>query len=211
MSLTPKKCLLAFLGISILLIFFRFSTLIAFPDPHTLEQGEIRKFYPGETLSQQFIAKRDNLGTVQFLLKPPGIKKGDTVSVKLTDETCTESIREGVLEIPFLNSDNLYLFRFPRVEDSKGKTYCLLLSLQTEHKKKYLRFFTTDGQALSMRTVYRNNHWWQDISELNDRISQYKPWFLKDTFIGTIAILFVLSSLILIVALIDLKTEKELQ
>ena len=66
-----------------------------------------------------------------------------------------------------------------------------------------------NDQSLSMRTVYRNATLWQDLGELNDRISQYKPWFLKDFFIGTIATLFVILSTTLIALLISVKVEEK--
>ena len=211
------------LGISVILIFFRFSTLIAFPDAHTLDRDQIQKILPGQTFSQQFIADRDTLQTIQILMKGPGIKKGDTIIAKLADDTCVDTLRENVLEASFLNSDNLYLFTFPRIADSKEKKYCLLITFQEEnHSSKYLQFFTTrqdnatlllmntatneplNGQSLSLRAVYRNDSLWQDLAELNARISQYKPWFLKNIFIGTIAILFVTLSIALVAALIHL-------
>lgn len=225
---SSKNILFTLLGISVLLIFFRFSTLIAFPDMQTLDRDKVEKIYPGETFSQQFTAKRDNLETLQFLLRTPGLKKSDAITMKLADETCTDTLREGMLAPAFLNSDNLYRFAFPRIEDSKGKRYCLLLSFQDAgHSSKYLQFFTTaqnddvsllmdadtgmprNDQSLSLRTVYRNATLWQDLGELNDRISQYKPWFLKDFFIGTIATLFVVLSTALIALLISVKIEEK--
>lgn len=222
--ISSKNILLTLLGISVLLIFFRFSTLIAFPDAQTLDRDKVQKIYPGETFSQQFTAKRDNLETIQFLLRTPGLKKSDAITMRLADETCTDTLREGTLAPAFLNSDNLYQFAFPRIEDSKGKRYCILLTFEEKnHSSKYLQFFTTEqnddvsllmdadtgvprnDQSLSMRTVYRNATLWQDLGELNDRISQYKPWFLKDFFIGTIGILFVILSTALIALLINMK------
>ncbi len=218
-----KNVLLTILGISILLIFFRFSALIAFPDAITHDRGEVQKIFPGQTFSQKFIADRNNLETIQFLLRTPGIKKGDTVMVTLANPTCTDTLREGELTHPFLNTDDMYVFAFPRITDSKDKRYCILLSYQTSGASdKYLRFFTTasndttpplldtatneplSGEALSLRTVYRNDHWWEDLHELNQRISQYKPWFLKDVFISALAFLFITLSITLIAALIHL-------
>ena len=227
-KMNSKNILLALLGISVLLIFFRFSTLIAFPESRTLDKGEIQKIYPGQTFSQKFIANRDNLDELQILIRTPGPKDGDIMTAKLADETCANIQAEGNLEKPFLNTDNVYLFKFPRIADSKDKKYCLLLSYRSgSDSTKYLRFFTIpeedksmllmntatnsplNGEALSMRTVYRNATLWQDLNELNDRISQYKPWFLKDFFIGTIAILFVLLSIAMIVMLIHMKPEEK--
>lgn len=219
--LTAKNIPIAFLGISVLIIGIRFFTILSFPDTRTLDKGDIVKIFPGQTLSQKFTASRDNLKSIQFLLRTPGLKDGDTIIIKLADVTCTNTLREGELTRPFLNTDDMYVFAFPRITDSKGETYCLLLSYRTSStSNKYLRFFTThesnpslllmnsatneplNGESLSLRTVYRNNHWWEDLHELNQRISQYKPWFLKDFYIGTVTVLFVVLSVVLIATLI---------
>jgi hypothetical protein len=197
--------------------------LMSFPDARTLDKGTAIKIFSGQTFSQKFTASRDNLETIQILLRTPGIKSGDTVTMKLADTSCQTTLREGTLERPFLSTDDMYLFAFPRIEHSAGEAYCLLLSYQTTiSPSKYLRFFTVEpdnpdflltntalnapinGQTLSLRTVSRNDHFWQDLAELNRRISQYKPWFLKDFFIGTIAILFIVLSITLIAILIGI-------
>ena len=228
LKIDSKQILLGLLGISTLLIFFRFFTLISFPATHILAKGDTIKIFPGQTFSQKFTASRDNLETIQVLLRAPGIKSGDTVTMKLGDAHCRDTLRDGTLERPFLNTDDLYAFTFPPIGHSAGEAYCMLLSYQTtQGQSKYLRFFTVapdnpdflltdtalntpvNGQSLSLRTVYRNDHWWEDLYELNQRISQYKPWFLKDSAIGAIAILFVILSITLIVALTSLAPFKE--
>lgn len=217
-----KKILLLFLGILIFLIFSRFFSILSFPDSTAvLDKGEVLNIYPKQSLSQTFVAGRDNLSKIEFLLRTPGIKAGDTLHVKLADATCATPLRQGILEVPFLNSDNLYVFQFPRVEDSNGKKYCAILSYETTiSKDKYLRLFTTENndpdmtltpssnnmelknQSLSMRLVYNNDSVGQDLRELNQRISQYKPWFLKHFFIAAIAVLFIVLSISLVIILI---------
>ena len=223
LKINSKKILLALLGISVFLVFFRFFTLMSFPVAHTIAKGDAVKIFSGQTFFQKFTANRDNLETIQILLRTPGIKSGDTVTMNLSDASCKKTLRDGTLERPFLNTDDLYIFAFPRIRHSAGETYCLFLSYQTtQGPSKYLRFFTVapdnpdfqltdtaldapvNEQALSLRAVYRNDHWFEDLHELNQRISQYKPWFLKDFAIGIIAILFIALSITLIIALISL-------
>jgi hypothetical protein len=219
---SQKKILLALLGILVILIGFRFFANISFPDSGiVLEKGELYKLLPEKMLSQKFAANRDNLDKIEFLLRTPGVREGDTVDMTLADETCAGAIRKGTLEVPFLNSDNLYVFDFPRIADSNGKQYCITAMLHAGNKTtKYVQFFTTDasildapvtdrsndtamdGRALSMRPAYVNGSVWQDMRELNQRISQYKPWFLKGALIATVAIFFVVLSIGLIAILI---------
>lgn len=223
LKLNSKKILLLLLGIFIFLIFFKFFSILSFPDSETiLDKGKELKIFPDQAFHQTFVANRDNLNKIEFLLRTPGIKAGDIVTVLLTDATCTTTLRQGTLEASFLNSDNLYVAQFPRIEDSNGKKYCTIVSYQTTNAKtKYLRFFTTENQnremtlthtngeitknqSLSLRLVYNNDSVWQDLRELNQRISQYKPWFLKHFYIAAIAVLFIFLSLTLIIALITL-------
>lgn len=220
-----KMILLAILGISVLAISLRFFSLLSFPDSQaTLEKGALLDIHPDQTYTQTFVADRDNLHAIQFLVRTPGIKAGDAMRIKLADASCATALRQGTLQVPFLDSDNLYVFDFPSVKDSLGKKYCAVLTFHTTNKTKSLRLFTTTddnpdttltatdsmiipNQSLSMRSVYVNSSVWQNLRELDQRISQYKPWFLKGLSIALIGLLFVVSSLTLILALIGLKSE----
>jgi hypothetical protein len=156
-----------------------------------------------------------------MLLRTPGIKPGDTMKMQLADESCKKILREGTLTPSYLASDNLYEFSFSKIPDSNGKTFCLLATFKPQNNTaKAILFFTqtdkspvfsvrnfTSGeadpaQALSIRTAFVNDHQWQNLSELSQRISQYKPWFLKHFFIDSIITLFILLSIGLVTILI---------
>lgn len=218
---TPKQLLLSALGIFVVLIFARFVNVMSFPDSSTvLDKGEPVKIFSNQSLTQTFVAKRDGLSKIEFLLRTPGPSKGDRVQVTLADETCATSLRNTTLEASFLNSDNLYEATFAPTPDSRDQKYCAVITYQkASTPSKSLRFFTTTGtneamtftlptgeatknQSLSMRLVYNNASVWQDLRELTERISQYKPFFLKDAFIAAIGITSVLLSTGLIIVLI---------
>lgn len=214
--------LLSILGAMMLAVFFRFFSLLSFPDSSVvLEKGELIPLPTKQSLSQVFVANRDNLTKIEYLFRTPGPKPGDTVSVELRDASCTDTIRTGSIVPSFLNSDNLYEVAFPAIPDSNGQIYCLvtsykpkdanikglrLFSMETADTRLILRNIATgetfDGKTLAIRGVYRNASVWQDLGELNHRISQYKPWFLKDAFVGTVAVLFVVLSVGLVAVLI---------
>lgn len=194
---------------------------MSFPDSSTvLDKGEPVKIFSNQSLTQTFVAKRDGLSKIEFLLRTPGPSKGDRVQVTLADETCATSLRNTTLEASFLNSDNLYEATFAPTPDSRDQKYCAVITYQkASTQSKSLRFFTmantdetltftpasgepTKNQSLSMRLVYNNNSVWQDLRELNQRISQYKPLFLKDAFIAGIGITSVVLSIGLITILI---------
>lgn len=218
--LSQKNIFLSIIAVMVALIFSKFFTLLSFPQSEiVLEKGEMMKIQNKETIAQKFTANRDGLMRVQILLRSPGIEKGSKMKMGLANENCQQSIFEGFLKDAFLESNNLYEFSFPKINDSDGKTYCLLLTLDSA-KGKYARIFTTDKKyfpfpaeniytgekigenSLSIRPVYKNSNAWKDLEELNKRISQYKPWFLKHYFLWVIAILAVILSTSLVISLV---------
>lgn len=218
-----KKILIIILGILVVTIFSRFFNLFYFPDSSpVLEKGTLIPLQPKEALTQNFTANRDNLSKMEFLLRTPGIKPGDSLKIEIAEKDCQKIIRTGELQKTFLNSDNLYAINFSTISDSKGKTYCMKATFKPQQKSdtKKLQLFTMDSKSvtssltnlttgevfsdklLSMRPVYTNNHWWQDFSELNQRMSQYRPWFLKSIFLALIVFGFVIISILAITLLV---------
>jgi len=220
--LTPTKLLLLFAAIMFIIIFGKFFSIIVFPDSNTvLIKGELFQMKPATSLTQTFVANQDNLMKIELLMRTPGPQAGDVVKMEIADETCANVIRQGELQKSFLGSDNLYDFQFSKIPDSNGKTYCLKTTLQKNSSSKFIRFFMmenqnpqftltdmsntniTASQSLSMRLAYRNDTLSQDMNEISQRISQYKPWFLKNFYLDAIAILFIILSITLVVILIS--------
>lgn len=208
-NISPQKILLAISAIFLIAIFFKFAQLLSFPDSSiVLQKGLLVKIQPKETVTQKFTADRNGLAKVEALLRSPGIKyeNGDKMEMKLLEENCEKIIFTGELKLLFLNSNNLYEFNFPRIDDSKNKTYCLSATFQNKKANaKSIQFFTAgdqENQPLSIRPVYKNSNIFENLSELNQRISQYKPWFLKHYFLWFISFGFILLSILIIVTLI---------
>ena len=198
-----------FLGVLLLAIFFRFASLLYFPDSAIiLQKGALQELTVEKPLTQKFTAQRAGLSQVEILLRTPGIKfeNGDKVKAELSDENCEIILRSGALEKSFLNSPNLYLFSFPRLSDSAGKNFCLKLTFLPQKKTaKNIQIFTmgeAENQPLAIRMVYKNSYLWQDLRELNQRISQYHPWFLKNVFLSLIIFGFVIISVLTVTLLI---------
>jgi hypothetical protein len=211
-----QKILFAILAVFLAVIFFRFGTLLYFPGADDLLQKEnLAKVQPKETLRQIFTAPKNNFAKVELILRTPGPKPGDAVEMKILDESCQKIISAGNLNSSFLSSNNLYEFAFTAISDSENKKYCLEAKFSPQKDtSKALNFFYTavpganfqnitagqnfENQSLSMRLVYKNSNIFGDLSELNQRVSQYKPWFLKHYFFSAIAFGFVILSIILI-------------
>lgn len=219
-KISAKKIFLIFTAIVFIVVFWKFFSLLYFPDSKIiLEKGDpIFELNPDIHLEQKFIANRDGLSKIEFLLRTPGPKNEDLIKIEIADEDCKNILKQGKFEKSFISSGNLYEFKFDRIPNSNNKKYCLKI----ESEKKKFKFFTMESQdsqfaltsqdidakfenkSLSMRTVYKNENIRQDLDELNQRISQYKPWFLKHYFLSTIVILFTLLSAAIVVILIML-------
>jgi hypothetical protein len=218
-----KKILLTFFGILLLAISFRFSTILSFPDSSILLQKEtLVPLQPKETLTQKIFINRNNLSSFDFLFRTPGPKSGDKIEVTIAEDDCQTPLRQGNIQEAFLNSKNLYTVSFSSIPNSQNKTYCLkVLFVPQKNSSKNIRLFAmTDKshsfaltnsitkvsypeQTLSIRPNYKNNNWLTDFSKLNQRISQYKPYFLKNTFLSIVIIGFLLASILVIVLLIS--------
>lgn len=177
-----------------------------FPDTHfPLEKGE--KIKLDETgATQTFVARRDGLSGVNVLFGGSSIKNGGTLSLTLLDGECAKTLREEARFVRTLNADNSTDFSFSPIPDSNGKTFCFKTHFAPEKGSKKAAIFAIPntlpsekrslsingearpGESLALRPVYRNANLFADLGELDQRISQYKPWFLKDAFLATIAI-----------------------
>lgn len=196
----------------LIVVFGKFFSILYFPDSSVpLEKGDpIIEINPGTTTEQKFVSVRNGLSKMEFLLRTPGPKKGETVKVEVADEKCQKTIKKGELKKSFISSGNLYEFKFDPIPDSEGKAYCLKI----KPEKKKFKFFTMDSndsrlelqdipdRSLAIRAVYKNESIGQDFSELNQRISQYKPWFLKHVYLDAIIILFLATSVAIVIILI---------
>ncbi len=198
---------------------------LSFPDINIVRKDEKIKLYPYSPLAQKFTASGNNLSRIKFMMGDYELKNKEKIKLQLADETCRKIIREDALNVSDFDSDNYYVFDFSKINDSRDKTYCFLLTFEPKNKdttKKprvavsqssefpFISLAELDseraypGQSLAMKPAYKNENLRQDLEELNQRISQYKPWFLKKYHLASIFTAFIALSLILIVILITL-------
>lgn len=218
-----KKIFLILILISILaIILSRLLSLWSFPDSKwILKKDDKITMEVGKDIVQKFKAEKNGLSEIQVLLGSIKNQKDGKIRLNLYEENCNELIRESELNFISLSSDYPYSFKFPRIYDSRDKTYCLIMTAQfVQIQTKKPSVFITDNfmpeneylfnsatnlefknQALSMRPAYKNDNFWQNVTELNQRISQYKPWYFKYC-LNLVEILFILFSLSVIVLLI---------
>jgi len=169
---------------------------------------------------QKFIANRDGLSQVEMLLGSAKIK--GEIEMKILDENCSNILREGKIKRTRFDSEKTYTFKFSQIENSKNKTFCFSIYFDGEKiGSKHPAIFVSNTQApdggsfkipfsneeipnksLSIRPGYQNLKWNENFTELNQRISQYKPFFLKHYYLWAISITFIILSISLVVILI---------
>lgn len=201
-----------------ILIFFNFEKTLSFPDQNwKLEKDE--KIKIRNEIIQKFQTDKDGLSKIKILFSDSDTKPGGKFDFKLYEENCQKIIRETTLEITSLSSKNTTNFIFPQIKNSKNKIFCLKLSYTqkkggkksnvfiNENTMEQNKFLSVNGeerknQSLSMRPAYKNENIFQDFIELNQRISQYKPFFLKHYFLFFIILGFIFLSLGLVTIII---------
>ncbi|QQS15839.1 MAG: hypothetical protein IPK84_00525 [Candidatus Moraniibacteriota bacterium] len=200
---------LTLIAILTAIIVVNLSNQWGFPDTRfPLNKGEKTKL--GEAGAQQtFKIDRNGLSGINILFSGSQIDNGGTLSLALLDESCQETIVRQVLLARSLDTENSFRFSFASIADSKGKTFCLDIHFSPEKGSKKAAIFVIPNtipekslslfingkarpnESLAFRPVYRSGNILTDLIELDQRISQYKPWFLKSAALAGIAILSV--------------------
>lgn len=210
--------------LALFLVFGRLTSLWSFPDPTwPLLKEEKIELEKNQPLFQVFTARRDNLSRVEFLMSSASIKPGGRLKLELRDETCSQILRQASWKVSNLDSEDTYAFRFRRLENSQGKDFCFSASFEPQDEKKKAKIFLHNqppagsqyflnsatgekfsDRSLSLRPGYQNASLGKNLTELNQRISQYKPWFLKHYFLSLIIFAFLFLSLLIVSLLIRL-------
>lgn len=210
--LSFRNSALTALALLLLATGYVFLRTVAFPDPSwPLDKGERVTLPAQATLTQPFAAHRDGLRQVEILLGKFTLKESDRLTLELRDEECAAVLSRTELKNESFDSEHTYAFIFDRIPDSEGRRFCLAASFSSGRnipKDKTPRFFTdlsaeaasytlegaeagrTVGSApVAIRPGYRPATLAATGDELTDRISQYKPPFLKGGFLVVFAAL----------------------
>lgn len=226
-----KYIFFSLLTLIALSIGFGFYQLFAFPDSAwPLKKGERVNLSPGEVLTQQFVANRDGLRRVEILFGKFSLERDDVFSIELRDANCSSVLAEKTFSGESFDSEYTYHFLFDRIENSKDQTFCFTSTFTTNRpvaKTKAPRFFIDEeaeqrtphmiknagGETIpgigpvAIRPGYTNSSFFANADEFFDRVSQYKPAFLKSWFLITFATLGVVLTFLTIALLI--REEKE--
>jgi len=225
MSRFWKIIFLSLATIFFFLVFLSLDGRWSFPDTQwdLSGNGEKIEVKPEHPIRQKFEADRNNLSRIRILFGRSYNKDGGGISLKLADESCQNVLREESFKRSAIQSEGYYDFKFAKINDSKDQKFCLLVGFKPQNEKyKKLSMFLATGTfsenqmidigqdessetkngALAMRPAYQGNSLLGNISELNQRISQYKPWFLKNVYLHVVSFLFLLLTFFFVVLII---------
>lgn len=213
-------------------MFFILSDLfknLSFPDSSYNFLGKDKRveLEPGKSVTQVFEAKHDGLNQIKIIIGDLGsLGIHDSIDLTLAQSNCETPIATDTITSFTREPKIYYYFDFDRIPDSIGKSYCLKISYTATERKKerpYLRanegepFARTayfddarsrfyEGRSLQMRPSYSNISFSQNFHELENRLSQYKPAFMKGSVL-VLGLTVAFASILLGVIVIRMKDE----
>lgn len=207
--------------IGLFLIFGTFFKNLSFPDSNYNFFGATNKakLDPGKPITQIFTAKKNYLNQIKIIVGDINLLPTEKIVFELMDDHCENVIAQDA--ITFLTPDPhiYYHFNFATLPDSKEKRYCFratyVSSLNRDKKRPYLGASEDNqfpnqsyynegngrlykGRMLQIRPAYGTQSFFSDLLTLNDRLSQYKPGFLKGSALIIIFSVFVLGTIVLL-------------
>ncbi len=224
-----KYILIASFIVGLFFIFFFFYYKLQFCNfENTFQKDSKIELKAYESLNQKIISSKNNLSEIEFLLGGNNLKTGDKIELTLSDSQCQKILHQKIIKGPqTLSTKYSFHFSFIPLKKSANKIYCFKIKYLSSQKKKKIRLyqnnkmkdnylqedlflFNKESQlkqkfktSLALRLKYKNDNIKQDLQQLNQRISQYKPSFLKKNWLTSLFIFFVLFTIILTIKLIS--------
>lgn len=175
---------------------------------------------PGAPVTQTFTAHENNLSQVRFVMGNVILENNDFLEFRLLNETCSDTIAVKKYDTKPNEQGAYTVFAFPAIPDSLEKTYCFSATYLSDENRKgekpYLsatdvpdpifsdRTLTDTNknrvypsQTLFLRPAYTSGSLSDDLSHLIDRLSQYKPVFLKGWSIIVLFTVLIIGSIAL--------------
>jgi hypothetical protein len=177
------------------------------------------KLDPGKPITQTFEAKRDHLDQIKVMIGNTGLWPTEKVVFELADSTCEHITASNTMTFLTPDPHIYYHFNFPAIPDSSSKRYCFRATyfsrfdrggdrpyLATSEDEQFAgwayyntgndRFY--EDRTLQIRPAYGTGSLLGDLSALVDRMSQYKPGFMKESALIFVFSVFMLGTLALL-------------
>lgn len=205
----------------------RFSLTLSFSDSkYAFNKDGEQKLFPHLPVEQKFIAQKNNLSHLRTAIKDFPKVTSDIIVLEIADANCSKTIAQSKINFWTMYYPGYWDFRFPTISDSAGKTFCAkftfvpkqsrtkdLPKINISESQDFADSVVTNmgdtkkgpefrGQTIIMKPAYSGTTFFQDINILIDRVSQYKPFYFKETYLYILSFLLILSSIALAVIII---------
>lgn len=187
---------------------------------------------PGMPASQTFTAHENGLHQVRVVLGDADIRRGEHIGFQLMDEACATEIASVDFSGEPSKQGAYTVFPFEAISDSMGKRYCFVATYFSDENRKgdkpYLsatddpdptfsdrtlidsnKERTYESHSLFLRPAYTEGSLSADLDTLLDRLSQYKPGFLKGWPIAALFTILVVGSIALGIRIIRMEDNDE--
>ncbi len=188
---------------------------------------------PGAPVTQTFIAHENNMHQIRVVLGRGDIKRGEQIEFRLMNEICEETLATKIFHSEPRSQGVYTVFDFPAITNSKDRTFCFSATYFSDENRKgekpYLsatdisdplfsdRTLTDTnknraypGQTLFLRPAYTSGSLSGDLSNLVNRLSQYKPVFLKGWTIVALFTILLIGSIALAYKIVFIKNHTEI-
>ncbi|TXH00608.1 MAG: hypothetical protein E6R05_06805 [Candidatus Moraniibacteriota bacterium] len=170
---------------------------------------------PAKPVTQIFTAHEDNLNQIRFVLGNADIWPTDQLSFELLDQDCQQTLRSATFRHKPLQQGTYTVFSFDPITDSKNQRYCFQAIFTSPSNRKGEKPYLSATQASSplfadriltdtnknkvypaqtifLRPAYTQGSVLKNLAALENRLSQYKPLWIKEKILllGIIWILF---------------------
>ncbi len=187
---------------------------------------------PGAPVTQTFTAQENNLYQVRVVMGNVNLQDDDRIEFRLMNEGCLDTIATRDFHGKPSEQGVYTVFEFPSLTDSLYQYYCLAVTYFSNENRKgekpYLsatdvpnpifsdRTLTDTsknkvypGRTLFLRPAYTDGSLLGDLSRLVERLSQYKPGFLKGWTIVALFTILIIGSIILAYHIVFTKNPTE--
>ncbi len=224
------KILGAFFVGGLLWIFGSFFANLSFPDSSYRFLGSTKqaKLDSGKPITQIFTGEENNLNQIKIIIGDLDLQPMEKIVLELAEASCETTLARDTLTFLTPKPHIYYHFNFSPLPDSAGQTYCFKVTyfspfdrgsdrpyLGASEGEQFAGWsYTNEGnnrtyenRTLQMRPSYGSGNFLGDLGRLNDRISQYKPAFLKGPVLTLIFCAFIVSTILLLWLLVFKKED----
>lgn len=169
----------------------------------------------GASVTQVFKSRFANLEGVKIRLNDDWLYLGESIHTRLLDASCREEIARQTFSYFSSQADPFRIFSFSRIHDSAEKQYCLSITYFSPYARNerpeilaseggaFSAISYTDtgkqkiyeGRSLQIRPLYGADSVAARLEQLENRLSQYKPFPAKGRILSLGAMLVLLSVL----------------